>query len=132
MCGVNTGSYTDIPPDSNTEYTWELLIFIHCSLYMIEVRLRSLVEQILCSSVGLFGCQKVKVSSLRWGGGGEPVNQAEGVVPSTSIYMCVTDTAESRRELGRVSVLDTFKGPVLQGITEYCRNYYRISKFVFL
>lgn len=66
MCGVNTGSYTDIPPDSNTEYTWELLIFIHCSLYMIEVRLWSLVEQILCSSVGLFGCQKMKVSSLRW------------------------------------------------------------------
>lgn len=53
----------DIPPDSNTKYTQELLIFIHYSLDKTEVRLCSLGEQILYSSVGLFGCQKMKVSS---------------------------------------------------------------------
>lgn len=59
---------------------------------MIEVRLqRSLVEKILCSSVGLFGCQKNEGFIPEVAAGrveGQQVNQAEGIVPSTSMYVC--------------------------------------------
>lgn len=54
---------SDIPPDSNTKYTGELLIVIHSSLCRSEVRIQSLAEQTLYSSVELSGYEERKASS---------------------------------------------------------------------